>query len=188
MIESADEGRRALVAELEAYVPATPREGAMVEDVIAFVRAYPDCFERTQLSGHITASAWIVDRTTTKALLTHHRKLDRWLQLGGHADGDPDIRRVALREATEESGLTDIAFARPGLYDVDVHRIPARGAEPEHKHYDVRFAFIADADAPLVLSAESHALAWRPIAALTANGVDESVRRLAAKSARLRTP
>ncbi|GAC1595312.1 MAG: NUDIX hydrolase [Candidatus Velthaea sp.] len=185
MIAPVTLGRAALVAELEAYVPTTQRERAMVDEVIAFVRAHADCFERTQVLGHITASAWIVDPARTHALLTHHRKLDRWLQLGGHADGDFDVRRVARREATEESGLADIALALTGVYDVDVHEIPARGAEPAHKHYDIRFAFIADACAPLVLSEESHALAWRPISSLTAESVDESVRRLAEKTIQL---
>ena len=171
-----------LLAELRDYAAATQRERAMVDETIAFVRVHADCFERTQVLGHITASAWIVDSARTQALLTHHRKLDRWLQLGGHADGDADVRRVALREATEESGLSGISFAQTAIYDVDVHEIPARGAEPAHKHYDVRFVFIADALAPLVLSDESHALAWRPISALTAEGVDESVRRLAQKT------
>lgn len=184
MIEGPDP-RAALVAELQAYAPTDARERAMVDEVIAFVLAHADCFERTHLAGHITASAWIVDRARKHALLTHHRKLDRWLQLGGHADGDADVRRVALREATEESGLRHIVPARGGIYDVDVHVIPARGAEPEHKHYDVRFAFVADPAEPLVVSEESHALAWRPISALLGAGSDESVSRLAQKSAML---
>lgn len=158
----------------------------MVDEVAAFVRAHADCFERTQLAGHITASAWVIDESATHAVLTHHRKLDKWLQLGGHADGDRDVRRVALREAIEESGLRTMRFASARIYDVDVHPIPARGSEPEHKHYDIRFAFIADRSEPLVASDESHELAWRPIAALDADGVDESVRRLARKTETIR--
>jgi 8-oxo-dGTP pyrophosphatase MutT (NUDIX family) len=174
-----------LVAELRAYVAHDPRERAMADAVAAFVAAHPDAFERTNLAGHVTASAWVIDAAGTRALLTHHRKLDRWLQLGGHADGDRDVRRVALREATEESGLSGLRFASDAIYDVDVHRIPARGNEPEHFHYDVRFAFIADPTAPLVVSDESHELAWRPVAELDVDGVDESVRRLARKTAAL---
>jgi len=174
--------RETLMAELAAYQPMDARERAMVDDVLQFVRAHEDCFERALAIGHITASAWIVDEAGTHALLTHHRKLDRWLQLGGHADGDPDVRRVALREATEESGLTAIRFAHSSIYDVDVHVIPVRGDEPEHKHYDVRFAFVAPSGAPLVVSVESHELAWRPIAELDRNGVDASVRRMARKT------
>ena len=81
-------------------------EAAMTADTIRFVEAHADCCSRTQLSGHLTGSAWIVDASRTRTLLTHHRKLDKWLQLGGHADGDPDLLAVALREGREESGLT----------------------------------------------------------------------------------
>ncbi len=178
--------RAALLRELDGYRPGDSREAEMVARFAAFVRAEPACFERTLLHGHVTASAWVVDEAATHALLTHHRKLDRWLQLGGHADGDENVRDVALREAVEESGLIGIRFADSAIYDIDVHRIPARPQEPAHDHYDARFAFIADRFAPLAVSAESHALAWRPIAELDAPGVDPSVRRLARKSHRLR--
>jgi 8-oxo-dGTP pyrophosphatase MutT (NUDIX family) len=174
--------RAGLVRELQAYLPADARERAMVAVFITFVRVQPQCFERSLPIGHVTASAWILDETTTYALLTHHRKLGRWLQLGGHADGDDDVRRVALREAREESGLAAIRFADSAIYDVDVHDIPGRPTEPAHKHYDVRFAFIADRGTPLIVSAESHELAWLPVAELDAPGVDESVRRLARKT------
>jgi 8-oxo-dGTP pyrophosphatase MutT (NUDIX family) len=174
--------RESLLSELQSYRAADERERAMVAEVAAFVRAHSDCFERSLAIGHITASAWVVDENRTHALLTHHRKLGRWLQLGGHADGDADLRRVALREAREESGLAAIRFANPAIYDVDVHAIPAHRMEPAHRHYDVRFACIADRTAPTLVSAESHALAWLPIAELRASGVDESVRRLAEKT------
>lgn len=172
-----------LAVELADYVPTNDRERGMVAEVITFLHAHDDAFERAQTAGHITASAWIVDETRTYALLTHHRKLDRWVQLGGHADGDTDVRRSALREALEESGLRSVRLANPAIYDVDVHEIPARGDEPAHKHYDIRFAFIADRDEPLVVSEESHDLAWRPIGQLDVAGVDESVRRMAGKTA-----
>jgi hypothetical protein len=79
-----------------------------------------------------------------------------------------------------------IRLAAPAIYDIDVHIIPARAEEPAHKHYDVRFAFIANRAEPTTLSAESHELAWLPVASLDAPGVDESVRRLAQKTAALR--
>ena len=154
----------------------------MRDRLVAFVEAHDDAFERALLVGHVTASAWIVDRARTRALLTHHRKLGKWLQLGGHADGDPDVRRAALREAREESGLRSLRFAGPAIYDVDVHAIPARPGEPAHAHFDERFAFEADADEPLVVSAESRELAWVPLASLAEYGADESVLRLARKT------
>ena len=177
--------RQTLLDELHAYVPADAREATMRDRIIAFVGAHCDAFERALAIGHVTASAWIVDPARTRALLTHHRKLGKWLQLGGHADGDPDVRRTALREAQEESGLTSLRFVHERIYDLDVHPIPARPGEPAHDHYDVRFALEADPNEPLVVSAESKELAWIPLDALTACGSDESVLRLARKTATL---
>ena len=176
---------QALLDELCAYRPADPHETAMRDRLVAFVGAHADAFERRLSVGHVTASAWVVDPSGTRALLTRHRKLGKWLQLGGHVDGDPDLRAGALREAREESGLRSLRFADDAIYDVDVHAIPARPGEPAHEHFDVRFALFADPAEPLVLSAESHALAWIPLALLTDYGADESVLRLARKTARL---
>jgi 8-oxo-dGTP pyrophosphatase MutT (NUDIX family) len=178
--------RALLLAELDRYEPADAREREMAERLRRFVAANADCFERSLLVGHVTGSAWVVDRALEAVLLTHHRTLDRWLQLGGHADGDGDVRRVALREAREESGITDIVAASEGIYDVDVHEIPARGAEPAHVHYDVRYAFFADRRAVPVASGESHAVAWIALADLPRFGADASVLRLRAKTERLR--
>lgn len=177
--------RAGLLDELRAYAPADAREAAMRERLVAFVAAHPDAFARSLRIGHVTASAWIIDPGRTRALLTHHRKLRKWLQLGGHVDGDPDVRRGALREATEESGLTSLRFASETIYDLDVHPIPARGSEPAHEHFDIRFALEADPDEPLIVSAESKELAWVPLDALAGYGVDESVLRLARKTATL---
>jgi 8-oxo-dGTP pyrophosphatase MutT (NUDIX family) len=179
-------GATALLGALAAYRPADEREAAMVAQVETLLRAAGDPFSRDAFGpGHITGSAWILDEARTHALLVHHRKLDRWLQPGGHAEGERDAHAIARREAREETGLAHLRDAQPGIYDVDVHVIPARGSDPEHAHYDIRFAFIADRDEPLVVSEESHALAWRPLAELDRDGVDESVRRLARKSAGL---
>jgi len=177
-------GRERLITELAGYRPSDARERVMVAEFIAFVQANPSCFERALAIGHVTASAWVVDESASFALLTHHRKLGRWLQLGGHADGDADVRAVAQREVYEESGLAEVRFIDRAIYDVDIHAIPARPGEPAHAHYDVRFAFVADRGAPLTVSAESHDLAWVPIADLDAAGVDESVRQLARKTPR----
>lgn len=174
-----------LVEELASYRPADEREAAMTAEIIAFLRAHGDAYERTQRLGHITASAWIVDVDRTHALLTHHRKLGRWLQLGGHVDGERDTRAAALREAREESGLAAIVPLTAGIYDVDVHVIPARHDEAEHKHYDIRFAFEANRFAPLIVSDESHALAWVELSELERDEADESVTRLARKTQHL---
>jgi 8-oxo-dGTP pyrophosphatase MutT (NUDIX family) len=174
--------RRALLSLLSAYVPSGPEDAAACRRIAEFVRAHPDCFERSLLVGHVTGSAWIVDPARSRCLLTHHRKLDRWLQLGGHADGQSDALAVAMREAREESGLTSLRPVATSIFDCDVHAIPARGAEPPHWHHDVRFLFEADPEEPLVVSEESHDLAWVALDAVAALGTDESVLRMVAKS------
>lgn len=151
-----------------------------------FVRQHPDCFERSCVPGHITASSWIVSSERSRFLLTHHRKLGRWLQLGGHADGETDVLAVALREAREESGLSDFEPVPDAsgldLLDLDIHRIPAHGRDPEHFHYDVRFLFRAGVDQPVSASDESHEVRWfdpgESVEALS----EESLRRLMRKS------
>jgi len=174
--------RKPLLDKLRDYQPYDQHERDMYETLVRFVATEAKCFERGLQSGHITGSAWIIDHSHSRALLTHHFKLDRWLQLGGHADGDADILRVALREAHEESGLDDIKPLSQAIFDVDVHSIPARGMEPRHLHYDVRFLLEADADAPLVISSESKDLVWIPLMDIAQVTTERSITRMAAKS------
>jgi 8-oxo-dGTP pyrophosphatase MutT (NUDIX family) len=177
---------RELLAELRAYRPADAREAAMRDRVVAFVgRDGLRAFERSNRSGHVTASAWIVSPDRSAVVLLHHRKLDRWLQLGGHVDGDPDVRAAALREAREESGLRTLRPLGDGLYDVDVHAIPARGDEPAHEHFDLRFACEADPREAIAGNDESHAVRWVALDEIERYAIDESVRRLVRKTATL---
>jgi 8-oxo-dGTP pyrophosphatase MutT (NUDIX family) len=152
--------RARILSLLDAYIPWDTVDAKQRDRIVAFVRHYSDCFERTQLVGHVTGSAWIVDAAGERVLLTHHKKLNKWLQLGGHADGESDVDAVALREATEESGIEGITPIGADIFDVDAHDIPARGNEPAHVHYDIRFAFRAPPGAVLHVSAESNDLAW----------------------------
>lgn len=156
-------------------------ELASLERLFTFVRSTPHCFERSHLAGHVTGSAWILDHSAERCLLTHHKKLDLWLQPGGHADGDPDIVRVASREAAEESGIPDLRLASEEIFDVDVHAIPETKKEPAHFHYDVRFLFLAPPGAQFVVSEESHQLAWVPRVEVPRYTQDVSTLRLAEK-------
>jgi 8-oxo-dGTP pyrophosphatase MutT (NUDIX family) len=179
--------RRSLISLLEAYTPSDATDAAARERILGFVRAHDDCFERTLLEGHVTGSAWIVNPARTRCLLTHHRKLDRWLQLGGHADGQTDALEVAMREAREESGLTSLRPVSEAIFDCDVHPIPGRKTEPEHFHYDVRFLLEADDAEPLVISEESNELAWVSLEDVRTLESDESVMRMVAKTTSARS-
>ena len=162
-------------------VQASDDATAARQDFLDFATKHADCCERALDIGHFTGSAWLVSADSQRVLLTHHRKLGRWLQLGGHADGDGDLAQVALREAGEESGLADLSVETE-IFDMDRHRIPARGSEREHLHYDVRFVVRAHGCESFEVSEESHALAWRRIEEIALDGsADESLRRMARK-------
>ena len=173
--------RQPLLDQLAAYQAAHPTESETVAQFIGFVRSQPECFERTLATGHITGSAWIVTPDGSEVLLTHHRKLDRWLQLGGHADGDPDVVAVALKEAQEESGLEEFELVGNGIFDLDIHPIPARKNEPEHLHYDVRYIFRATGHTDFTVSEESHDLRWVPIDEVQTLTTEESMLRMVRK-------
>ncbi|MEP6963752.1 MAG: NUDIX hydrolase, partial [Acidobacteriota bacterium] len=118
---------------------------------------------------------------------TWHKRLNRWLQMGGHIEpGDRTLLDAALREAREESGLEGVRPLSAAIFDLDVHAIPARKDEPEHFHYDVRFLLEADPAEALVVSAESRDVAWVPLSGIPALNADASIRRMVAKTAGLR--
>lgn len=177
----AGDRRAAILDLLREYRSRWADERQVVDRYRAFVARHPDCFERSLEVGHVTGSAWVVDASGTRVLLTHHKKLDIWVQLGGHADGNSSIAEVAHAEATEESGIAGLEFVDERLFDVDIHTIPARPAEPEHLHYDARFALRAPADAEVTVGPESHALAWVDIDALATVTRERSMLRMGAK-------
>lgn len=170
-----------LLLQLEDYLHKYSDESEMLRRYLSFVKTHEDCFERSLQIGHVTGSAWVVNKAGTHTLLTHHKKLNKWLQLGGHADGDADVLRVAKREVAEESGIVDVVLVGRGIFDVDIHLIPARKDEPDHDHYDVRYALQVTGDEDYVVSEESHDLAWIEIDRLVEKTQEESMLRMAQK-------
>ncbi len=165
-----------------------PGEAAMIALVSEFVRAHPDSLHRSQVLGHLTGSAWIVDPNRTRTLLTHHRKLDKWLQPGGHADGDPDLAAVAMREAREETGVIGLRLASDRIYDADRHWIPTRGDIAGHWHLDIRFMIEADPSVPFIVTDESHDLAWVALGEVARLNPEESMARLVRKTSAFAAP
>lgn len=177
--------REELVSFLKGYVSDFKEENIFASDFLELLRS-PRCFHRDHLPGHITGSAWIVDESKSHALLVHHAKLGKWLQPGGHADGDENVLNVATREVEEETGLTSTELLIPRIFDLDIHPIPARKDFPEHLHYDIRFAFKASNQTELKISEESCDLKWiklNEIPKLT--GQNSSILRMIEKTIRL---
>jgi len=166
-----------LFEELRAYEPADELEAGHRHAMLALVRDSAEPFSRAHFApGHVTGSCFIID-DSGRLLLHHHRRLDRWLQMGGHVEGDETPDAAALREGTEESGLRDLALISSSIlnpqssirasaipaaiFDLDIHKIPAARSEPDHDHFDVRYlARTSSPDAITIDRGESNELAW----------------------------
>jgi len=169
---------------IENYRTPFEEEKAMLPAFLDLLND-PDAFKRERTKGHFTASAWIVNKRRTHTLLTLHKKLQRWLQLGGHADGNENLVEVALKEAKEESGLKSIRLVDKSIFDLDRHVIPANDKDERHFHYDVRFLIEAEMDEPLVISPESKDLAWVGFdLAAELVGFNESILRMLEKTSK----
>jgi 8-oxo-dGTP pyrophosphatase MutT (NUDIX family) len=175
--------RELLLKDLEQYrsLWCLPEEHAALAQFIDFVTKNENCFERSHV-GHVTSSVWILNHAKTHVLLTHHKKLNMWIQLGGHNDGDSNCLRVALKEAQEESGIETLIVLKPEIFDIDIHPIPNKCAY----HYDVRYVLQAPQDAQYKVSEESHDLAWVPLHEIAQVSPFRSVIRMQEKSMRLR--
>lgn len=171
----------ALAVDFQDYAARWPQEADVVALFQALLEDAENPFVRERLAGHFTASCWLVSADGARVLLTHHRKLGLWLQLGGHADGQSELHLAALREAQEESGLRGLSVVNR-IFDLDRHRIPEHKGVPEHWHYDVRYVVHVGDDEAYTVSEESLDLAWREIAELAVDGAtDASVQRMAHK-------
>ena len=182
--------RTHLLALLDAHPAADAAEATDVAHIKRFVTDHADCFGKANPLGHITGSAYIVD-PAGRFLMTHHAKLGRWLQVGGHSDlHEHDPLQTALREAREESGLTDLRPLQTAPIDIDVHRIPERRkssgvVEPAHDHLDLRYALITQAPTEICITAESSDLQWFAFEALPELALDSAAMRAANKVRRL---
>jgi 8-oxo-dGTP pyrophosphatase MutT (NUDIX family) len=156
-------------------------EAVYRQRMLELLDSYPNCFQRDAFPAHFTGSAFVVSADGSRGLLHHHRKLDRWLQFGGHCDGEEDVLAVAQREAYEESGVHGLVVASTRPFDLDIHEIPAIGNEPPHLHYDVRYVLIAPEQAEIRTSSESKELRWFTGDEMKAWDLDPGLRRLIEK-------
>ena len=174
------EQARALLGELSGYSPADDAERGHLSEMLALLET-SDPFSRGGFApGHITASCFIID-PSGRVLLHHHRRLGRWLQMGGHVEPGETAAEAALREGMEESGLRDLQLWSGRILDLDVHDIPAARGERDHRHFDVRYlARTYEPDAIMMDENESTRLAWVELAeAVSMMGTGESARVIA---------
>ena len=170
----------ALRQQLAVHAAACPAQAGLCLEYRQLLDDPANPFLRQRLAGHFTGSAWLVSADGQRALLMHHRKLGRWLQPGGHADGDADLAAVALKEAQEESGLPALQLEDGAIFDLDRHWIPERGEVPGHWHYDVRYVVRCTGSERFTANAESLALAWREVSGIATDPAsDDSLARMA---------
>lgn len=174
--------RSALGDLLAAHVPVDAREAAWLARMRSLLDVPGDPFDRRHVTpGHFTASAFVLSPERDALLLIFHGKLHRWLQPGGHVEpGDVDVVAAARREVSEEVGLEAVSLAAPGIFDVDVHEIPAIKGDPPHEHHDVRFLFQAPSRS-FAAGSDATAARWVPLDAMASIDTDESVLRAVRK-------
>lgn len=192
--DTLDKARAKALALLAGHQPADAKEARDIDRIRSLILAQPDIHSSSCEAGHITASAVIVEPEWRRTLLHYHKRLGRWLQVGGHLDGETDISQAAMREAREETGLPDLRFIptddAPRPVDIDVHTIPPLADQPEHLHLDFRFVLVtSQPEALLPAPGESTQFRWLSFTEALDLGdeIDASLRRLLRKACDLFT-
>ncbi len=178
--------RQRLLELLNDYQTPYMDEAAMVARTRRFILQHHECFDRALLPGHVSGSAWVLNQSRTHVLMLHHRKLDMWLQPGGHADNDPDMARVVLNEVHEESGVAKehIHLVADEIFDVDVHTVYESAHDVRHEHYDIRLLVEIDDGVPIPGNSESHEIGWIPLEQVRYFNNARSFQRLVDKTRR----
>ena len=177
-----EDDRFSTLQSLRLYLESYPEEESIVNRFTSFVENNANFLDRRNTSGHLTGSCALLDRNCQRILLSHHAKLNRWLQLGGHSEAENNLTAVALREAEEESGLQDIELLESSILDLDIHYIPSNSRESGHFHYDVRFLMVATGSNKYALSEESNALAWVSLDQVSEYTQETSIMRMISKA------
>lgn len=153
--------RTALINALMRYTPHDETERGYIGPFLELLDQ-PRCFYRDTFPAHITGSSLLINADGDRVLMNHHKSLKKWLNFGGHADGDEDSLAVAIRETMEESGITSFKPLTADFIGIDIHPIPENPhkGEPAHFHYDVRYVMQMTGEQHPVISDESTRLQW----------------------------
>jgi hypothetical protein len=171
--------------QLESYIPLDDIEFEMKNRLIDFVLTNNNCMDPSFTYGHITGSAWIINNSAKYALLTYHKRLNKWLQLGGHCENEFFVKDVSYREAVEESGLKSIKLINEDIFSIDIHKIPMNTSFPEHFHFDLRFLFTADMSENIIVSSESKDVKWIELSKIKSYNVDVALQRMVDKTIKI---
>jgi 8-oxo-dGTP pyrophosphatase MutT (NUDIX family) len=171
---------------LSLYNPPNAQEASFKTQMLDLFSEGKIAFERKREAGHFTASAWVLDPHSKSVLLILHSKINKWLQPGGHADGNQDLLEVAKKELMEETGVNGVELIKTTIFDLDIHTISAHKGIPEHLHYDLRFIFRGNSNASLEINHESKDIQWVPLDEIPdLVGNDDSICRMVEKSKEL---
>ena len=171
-------------AELTQLIHKYPTDDTNKALTLLFLESHNDFWSRENKYGHITASCWVINHKKDMALLTHHKKFNKWFQLGGHIEeNDNDIYTACQRELEEESGLKSGKILSKEIFDIDVHKIPSKKGIAEHFHFDIRILFEAD-DTEVISfdTAESMLVKWIRLDEIREVSKEESITRMINKS------
>ena len=172
-----------LIRDVEKHIAYDLKEAKAKQKILEFLYSNDNFAGRDNKIGHITGAAWIVSKDRKKVLLTHHLKLNMWVQLGGHVDGDESILETAIRESREESGLTSLKVLSEDIFDVDVHLFPRRGKVDEHYHFDIRYLLEADENEEIRPQiSETKSIKWVPLEDVPKYSFEENIWRMADKT------
>jgi 8-oxo-dGTP pyrophosphatase MutT (NUDIX family) len=166
--------------EISSYHPTFEIEKSYKARFVELISEFDSAFERSLLIGHITGSALLIDESRQHILLMHHTKLNKWLQPGGHCDGNKNVLAVAKKEVLEETGI-EITVDKANIFDIDIHAIPERKGVPAHEHFDIRFLFVVPDNTVFKQNEESLALKWVPIDKISDYTQEDSILRMIKK-------
>lgn len=156
-----------------------------VRQILAFMAEADNLFGRDSQGGHITCGAWILDPSLSKVILVRHRRLDRWIQPGGHIEIGETPFAGALREAEEETGIEDLVPWKNKLFNLSVHLFPQGKDGPAHFHYDFRYLFIATGSSRIQATDETDGVVWVPLSRIADYTDEATILEMAEKTKRL---